>query len=40
VKYQVMATPTVIFLDQNKSELLRLSDPRDWDQVQKVVSPV
>lgn len=40
VRYQIMATPTVIFLDDQKSELLRLSDVRRWSEAERVVAPV
>lgn len=40
VRHQVMATPTVVFLDAAGREVLRLTDPRDWEKVQRVVSPV
>lgn len=40
VKYQIMVTPTVVLLDGQGRELMRLTDVRLWDEVFTVVSPV
>lgn len=40
VVHQVMATPTVILVDREGREVTRVTDVRDWDQVQKAVAPV
>ncbi len=40
VKYQIMVTPTVVLLDDQGRELMRLTDVRLWNEVFQVVSPV